>query len=61
MATQSQLVLELKAELQKAKEAAQVEKEVAEASKQEFYLLGVEETQIRLTEELAGYAGITVR
>ena len=48
MATQRQLVLELKAELQKAKEAAQVEKEVAEASKQEFYLLSVEETQIRL-------------
>ena len=48
MATQRQLVLELKAELQKAKEAAQVEKEVAKASKQEFYLFGVEETQIRL-------------
>ena len=48
MATQRQLVLEMKAELQKANEAAQVEKEVAEALKQEFYLLGVEETQIRL-------------
>ena len=48
MATQRQIVLELKAKLQKAKEAAQVEKEVAEASKLDFYLLGVEETQIRL-------------
>ena len=44
LATQTQLILELKAELQKAKEAAQVKKEAVEASKQESYLLGVEET-----------------
>ena len=44
LATQTQLILELKAELQKAKEAAQAKKEAVEASKQESYLLGVEET-----------------
>ena len=44
LATQTQLILELKAELQQAKEAAQAKKEAVEASKQESYLLGVEET-----------------
>ena len=53
LVTQRQLVLKLKADLQKAKEAAQVDKEVAEASKQASYLLGIEETKIRLVEELA--------
>ena len=38
--------------MQKAKEAAQVEKEVAEASKQASYLLDTEEIEIRLAEEL---------
>ena len=52
LATQRQLVLELKAVLQKAKEVAQEEKEAAKASKQESYLLDVEETQIRLVKEL---------
>ena len=47
MATQRQLVLELKSDLQKAKEVAQ-----AEPSKQASYLLGIEETEIRLAEEL---------
>ena len=53
LATQRQLVLDLKVELQKAKDAAQLAKEEAEAEKQASYLLGVEETQIRLAEELS--------
>ena len=53
LATQRQLVLDLKVELQKAKEAAQLAKEAAEAKKQTSNLLGVEETQIRLAEELS--------
>ena len=53
LATQRQLVLKLKADLQKAKEAAQVDKEAAEASKQASYLLSMEETEVRLAEELA--------
>ena len=52
MTTQRQLVLELKADLQKAKEVAQADKEAAEASKQVSYLLSIEETEIRLAEEL---------
>ena len=42
---------ELREELRKAKEAAQLLKEVAEAKKQAAYTLGMEETQTRLTEE----------
>ena len=53
LATSRQLVMELKADLQKAKEAAQLAKKATEAEKQESYLLGVEETQVKLTEELA--------
>ena len=53
LATQGQLVLKLKSELQKAKEVAQAKKEAAEAAKQASYLLGIEETETRLTEELA--------
>ena len=45
--------MELKAELQRAKEATQAEKDVAEASRQASYLISVEETQIRLAEDLA--------
>ena len=52
LATLRQLVLELRADLQKAKEVAQLAKEAAEAKKQASYLLGVEETQVRLAEEL---------
>ena len=59
LATQRQLVLELKVELQKAKEAAQVEKKVTEALKQESYLHGMEETQIRLVEVCRGYCKVT--
>ena len=39
-----QLVLDLKVELQKAKEAVQLAKEAVEAEKQAAYALGVEET-----------------
>ena len=53
LATQRQLVVDLKVELPKAKKAAQLAKEAAEAEKQASYLLGVEETQIRLVEELS--------
>ena len=60
LATQRQLVIDLKVELQKAKEAAQLAKEaaqlaneIAKAEKQASSLLGVEETQIRLVEELS--------
>ena len=39
-----QLVIDLKAVLQKAKEAIQLAKEAVEAEKQAAYALGVEET-----------------
>ena len=52
LATSRQLALDLKAQLQKVKEATQLAKEAAEAEKQASYLLGIEETQVRLTEEL---------
>ena len=53
LAIEKQLVTELHEELQKAKEAAQLLKEVAEAEKQVAYKLGMEETQARLTEEFS--------
>ena len=53
LATSKQLVLDLKAELQKVKESAQLAREVAETKKQASYILRVEETQAKLTEELA--------
>ena len=52
LATSRQLVLELRADLQKAKEVAQLAREAVEAEKQSSYALGVEETQAKLTEEL---------
>ena len=51
MATEKQLVTELREELRKAREAAQLFKEAAETKKQAAYMLGVDETQARLTEE----------
>ena len=51
LATEKQLVTELREELRKAREAAQLIKEAAEAKKQAAYTLGMEETQARLTEE----------
>ena len=47
------MVIDFKVELQKASEAAQLANEAAEAEKQASYLLSVEETQIRLAEELS--------
>ena len=51
MATEKQLVTELREELHEARETAQLFKEAAEAEKQAAYTLGVQETQGRLTEE----------
>ena len=53
LATQRQLVLDLKAELQKSKEATWVAKEVSEAAETASYERGVQETEIRLADELA--------
>ena len=54
--TEKQLVKELREELRKAREAAQLLKEAAEAEKQPSYALGVQETQSRLTEEFSAVA-----
>ena len=58
--TERALVKELRAELDKARDAAklakenaQLAKEAVEAEKQAAYMLGVQETQSRLTEEFA--------
>ena len=51
LAIEKQLVTELREEFQKAREAVQLVKEAAEVEKQAAYTLGVEETQVRLTEE----------
>ena len=51
LATEKQLVTELREELRKSREAAQLIKEAAEAKKQAAYTLRMEETQARLTEE----------
>ena len=56
MATEKQLMTEFREELRKAREAAQLLKEVAEAEKQAAYTLGMEETQARLTEEFSTIA-----
>ena len=47
---------ELREDLRKAREAAQLLKEVTEAKKQAAYTLGMEETQARLTEEFSPVA-----
>ena len=44
---------DLRKELRKAREAAQLVKEAVEAEKQAVYTFGVEETQARLTEEFS--------
>ena len=49
LATQRQLVLDLKAKLQKAKDAARVAREVSEVTETTSY----EETEARLVEEVA--------
>ena len=56
LATEKQLVKDLREEVCKAKEAAQLLKEAAEAEKQMAYALGVQETQSRLTEEFSSLA-----
>ena len=56
MATEKQLVTELREELRKAREAAQLFKETAEAEKQAAYTLGIEDIQARLTEEFSAVA-----
>ena len=53
LATQKQLVLDLKAKLEKAKVAVRMTKEATEVSRQASYNLGVEKTEIWLAEELA--------
>ena len=47
------MVTELREELRKAREVAQLLKEATEAEKQAAYDLGVQETQSRLTEEFS--------
>ena len=47
-------MLELKTELSKANEAAQVAQAVVDTTGQKFYDLGVQETEARLNKELAG-------
>ena len=56
MATEKQLVTKLREELRKARQAAQLFKEAAEAEKHAAYTLGMEETQARLTEEFSAVA-----
>ena len=50
------MVTELREELCKAREAAQLLKEATEAEKQVAYDLGIQETQSRLTEEFSAVA-----
>ena len=56
LAKEKQMVTELREELRKAREAAQLLKEATEAEKQVSYNLGVQETQSRLTEEFSAVA-----
>ena len=56
LATEKQLVKDLREEVRKAKEATQLLKEAVEAKKQAAYALGVQETQSRLTEEFSSVA-----
>ena len=48
LATEKQMVTDLHEELHKAREAAQLLKEAAEAKKQAAYALGIQETQAGL-------------
>ena len=56
LATERHTVKDLREELSKAREAAQLIKEAAEAEKQALYALGVQETQSRLTKEFSAVA-----
>ena len=53
LATEKQMVSDLKAELSKAKEAARLAREAAEAAVVTSYERGVADTEARLTEEVA--------
>ena len=58
LATKKQMVTELREELRKAKEVAQLFKEAAEAEKQATYALGVQETHrgvLRYSQGLLRY------
>ena len=50
------MVTDLREELRKAREAAQLLKEATEAEKQAAYALGVQETQSKFTEEFSAVA-----
>ena len=50
------MVMDLREELHKAREAAQLLKEAVEAEKQAAYALGVQETQSKLIEEFSAIA-----
>ena len=54
LATQKQLVMDLKAELQKVKEVTQVAREASEAAETTSYECEVLETETRLAEEVTG-------
>ena len=56
LATEKHMVTELREELRKAREAAQLLKEATKAEKQAAYALGVQEIQGRLTEEFFAVA-----
>ena len=56
LATEKQMVTELREELRKSRETGQLFKEATEAEKQAVYALGVQETQSRLTEEFSAVA-----
>ena len=47
------MVIDLNAELQKAREVVQLAKEAVEAKRQAAYALSIEETRARLTKEFA--------
>ena len=53
LATEKQMVSDLKAELSKVKEAAHLAREAAEAAVAASYERGVADTEARLTEEVA--------
>ena len=53
LATEKQAVLDLKTQLQQAKEAARVAREAAKAAVAGSYERGVKDTEARLTEEVA--------
>ena len=53
LATERQMVLDLKAELQKSKDVARVARKATEAAMKASYECGVQNTETRLAEEVA--------